>query len=85
MNILPNRKHKVRCLTLNCFALPTIYPFLHSPHRSQRIAAVAKYLNDNKADFDIVFLQEVFCYADQKFLVDFTKRSLPFTFVFYGR
>ena len=37
-----NKKMKVRCLTLNCFALPTIYPLLHSPHRRERVAAIAK-------------------------------------------
>ena len=80
-----NKKMKVRCLTLNCFALPTIYPLLHSPHRRERVAAIARFLNENKADYDVVFLQEVFRSADQKFIQDFTKRFYPFSFVFFGR
>ena len=86
MILQQNKKHqKVRCLTLNCYGPPTYYPLLHAPHRKERIAAIVRYLNDHKSDYDIVFLQEVFCTADQKSLVDFTKRSFPFSFVFVGR
>ena len=79
------KAENIRCITLNCFGLPNLYPLLHCAHRRKRIDAIAEFLACHSQKIDLVFLQEVFVKDDQKRLQDILEAEYPFSISFFGR
>lgn len=79
------KAEEIRCITLNCFGLPNLYPIVHCARRTERIEAIAEFLASHSSSFDLVFLQEVFVEDDQNRITDAVKAGYPFSTTFFGR
>ncbi|KAH9081509.1 inositol phosphophingolipids phospholipase C [Lactarius deliciosus] len=68
---------RIEVFSLNCWGLKYV-----SKHRSERIQAIARFLESS--DFDIVALQELWVYADYEIVRSRLSKSLPFSKFFYS-
>ncbi|KAI0003827.1 inositol phosphophingolipids phospholipase C [Russula compacta] len=67
----------INIFTLNCWGLKYF-----SKHRSERIKAIARYLENS--DFDVIALQELWVHADYHIVRSRISRLLPFSKFFYS-
>ncbi|KAI0308345.1 inositol phosphophingolipids phospholipase C [Multifurca ochricompacta] len=68
---------RISIFSLNCWGLKYV-----SKHRSERIQAITRFLENSC--FDIVALQELWVYADYEIIVSRLSTSLPFSKFFYS-
>ncbi|KAH9996043.1 Endonuclease/exonuclease/phosphatase [Russula vinacea] len=66
----------INVFTLNCWGLKYV-----SRHRSERIQAITRYLENSQ--FDIIALQELWVYADYNIVRSRLSKRLPFSKFFY--
>jgi sphingomyelin phosphodiesterase 2 len=71
---------RLRVLSLNCWGVAYV-PVMYSEFRVERMHAVADHLAE--ADYDVVFLQEVWTESDRENIINRCRRKLPYNVQFY--
>jgi sphingomyelin phosphodiesterase 2 len=65
----------LKIFTLNCWGLRYV-----SEHRQQRIKLIAQHLAEH--DYNIVFLQEIWCQSDYDYIITTTQSKYKFAHMF---